>query len=622
MLTLFKYIFVIWGFVLTGAVCYAQPFKFAQVTDTHVGGATGAEDLRRTVRDLNQQSDIDFVILSGDVTEFGSDEELALAKQILDSLSLPLYVLPGNHDSNWSESGANSFRKVFGDETFFFRHKGYLFMGTTSGPNMRMSPGQIPRENLVWMDSVFKANPDKETPLVFINHYPLDSSLNNWYEAIGRLKQRNVQLAMCGHGHNNSVYNWEGIPGVMGRSNLRAKDSVGGYNIISIENGTATYTVRRPLWKTEASWTQVSLKNHHFDQATVSYKRPDFSVNDKYADRVQEVWRFQDDADLGAGLASYRNLILTGNTAGQVFALDVNTGKKMWSYQTGGKVYATPAVWKNTVVVGSSDGTIYGLNANNGQLQWRIKTDKAVLGSAVIEKGIAFVGGSDGSFRAIDIKKGKIKWTFDQLQGYVSGKPTLYKDKVLFGDWGNGFYALSKKTGKLQWSWYNGHKNRMFSAAACYPVATNDRIFIVAPDRYMTCLDATTGQVIWREKKDTIRVRESMGLSEDGRYVYVKTMDGNLYGISTTAESMDVAWRSRLQLPYELAPSAIATNGEQVFVPSHSGLISGVDVRDGEVLWQYKCSNAMINPIFVLRSNHVIISTMDGMMMKLYLDKE
>ncbi|PRD50781.1 PQQ-binding-like beta-propeller repeat protein [Sphingobacterium gobiense] len=596
-----------------------QPFKFAQVTDTHVGGATGAEDLRRTVADLNQQSDIDFVILSGDVTEFGSDEELALAKQILDSLSLPLYVVPGNHDSNWSESGANSFRKVFGDETFFFRHKGYTFMGTTSGPNMRMSPGQIPRENLVWMDSVFKANPDKETPLIFVNHYPLDSSLNNWYEAIDRLKQRNVQLAMCGHGHNNSVYDWEGIPGIMGRSNLRAKDSVGGYNIISIENGTATYTVRRPLWKTEASWAQIPLKSHQFNQATAVYKRPDFSVNDTYASRVQEVWRFQDDADLGAGMASYRNLVITGNTAGQVFALDIHTGKKVWTYQTGGKVYATPAVWKNTVVVGSSDGTIYGLNANNGQLRWQIKTNKAVLGSAVIEKGVAFVGGSDGTFRAIDVRKGIIKWTFDQLQGYVSGKPTLYKDKVLFGDWGNGFYALSKKTGALLWSWDNGHKNRMLSAAACYPVATNDRIFIVAPDRFMTCLEARTGKVIWREKKDSIRVRESMGLSEDGRYVYVKTMDGNLLGISTTADRMDVAWRSTLQLPYELTPSAIVTNGKQVFVPSHSGLLSAVDAVSGEITWQYKLSNNMINPILIIDDNHVVASTMDGLIMKFNL---
>ena len=60
---------------------FAQSFKFAHVTDTHVGGATGAEDLRRTVKDLNTLKDIDFVILSGDITEFGADQELKLAKR-------------------------------------------------------------------------------------------------------------------------------------------------------------------------------------------------------------------------------------------------------------------------------------------------------------------------------------------------------------------------------------------------------------------------------------------------------------------------------------------------------------------------------------------------------------
>lgn len=599
-----------------------QSFKFAQITDIHVGGSTGAEDLRRTVRDLNQQTNIDFVILSGDVTEFGSDEELALSKQILDSLLLPLYVLPGNHDSNWSESGANSFREIFGSETFFFRHKGYQFMGTTSGPNMRMGPGQIPRENLVWMDSIFKANPDEKTPLIFINHYPLDSSLNNWYEAIDRLKRRNIQLAMCGHGHQNGVYDWEGIPGVMGRANLRAKDTVGGYNIISIDEGKATYKVRRPLWKTEESWAQIPLVDHRFDTAKTSCRRPDFSVNNEYQDKVQEVWAFEDNADLGAGLVAYRDLVITGNTAGNIFALDIASGKKVWAYQTKGKVYSTPAVWKNTIVVGSSDGIIYGLRAADGTLKWQIKTDKAVLGSPAIDNGIAFIGGSDGVFRAIDVKKGKVKWTFEKLQGYVSGKPTLYEDKLIFGDWGNGFYALDKKSGELVWSWDNGHKNRMFSAAACYPVATNNRVFIVAPDRHMTCLNADNGQEIWREQQDSIRVRESMGLAEDERYVYVKTMDGNLLGVSPIADNMEIVWRSNLQLPYELNPSTIVTNGKQVFVPSHSGLLSGIDVGNGDVLWQYKLSNAMINPILVLGSNHIIASTMDGVIMKLHLSED
>lgn len=597
-----------------------QPFKFAQVTDTHVGGASGADDLRRTVRDLNQQDDIDFVILSGDVTEFGSDEELALAKRILDSLRLPLYVIPGNHDSNWSESGANSFRKVFGSEMFFFRHKGYMFMGTTSGPNMRMSPGQIPRENLVWMDSVFSANTDTGTPLIYINHYPQDSSLNNWYEAIDRLKTRNTQLILCGHGHVNKLYDWEGIPGVMGRSNLRAKDSIGGYNIITIADRKATYTVRRPLVATEESWIAVPLERHAFVPGDPQYKRPQYGVNAKYAAAVQQVWRFQDDADLGAGFGRYKDLVITGNTLGSVFALDLNTGKKIWEFKTGGKVYSSPAVWKNIVVVGSSDGNIYGLDAGSGKKRWVVGTEKAVLGSAVVDRGIAYIGSSDGIFRAIDMRKGTVKWSFSKVRGYVSAKPTLYGGMVIFGSWGNGFYALDQHTGAQRWSWDNGHSNRMFSAAACYPVAVDGRVFIVAPDRYMTCLHARTGEVIWREKKDSIRVRESMGLSAKGGQVYVKTMDGNLLGVDTKSENMRINWRSSLQLPYELTPSAIETNGGQVFVPSHSGVLSGVDSDDGKVLWQYKLSNAMVNPIFVLDKHHVIASTMDGVIVKLRLN--
>lgn len=157
----------------------SKDWKFAHVTDTHVGSDTGAEDLQRTVKDINANPELQFVILSGDITEFGADHELELAKSILKGLNKPWYIIPGNHDMCWSESGGNSFKTVFGSETFSFIHQGILFLGTNCGPNMRMSPGQIPRENIVWLDSVLKTT-SKQTPIIFVNHYPQDASLNNW----------------------------------------------------------------------------------------------------------------------------------------------------------------------------------------------------------------------------------------------------------------------------------------------------------------------------------------------------------------------------------------------------------------------------------------------------------
>ena len=592
-------------------ICQAQSFKFAFVSDTHIGGNTAAEDLRRTIKDINTNGSLAFVVITGDITEFGSDEELKLAKQILDSLNKPWYLIPGNHDSNWSESGSNSFKNVFGAETFSFTHQGYLFAGTSSGPNMRMGPGQVPRENIVWLDSILTHMPEPNMPVIYLNHYHQDSSQNNWYDAIDRLKMKNVQLILHGHGHGNRRFTYDGIPAVMGRSNLRAKDSIGGYNIVTFDNDSAIFELRKPLVQTQERWLAVALENHHFSQGTSRYFRPDFSVNNRFP-AVKVVWKYHDKSDVGAGTALAGKLVIATNTSGHVYALDMETGKRRWVYTTGGKIYSTPAVAKGVVVVGSSDKFIYGLSASTGKLLWKSPAQKAVLGSPAIEGLKVFIGASDGHFRALNLKTGKLLWDFDQVKGFVVTKPLIYKDKVLFGSWNNEFYALDKSNGNLRWKWSNGSANRMFSPAACYPVGANGRIFIVAPDRYMTALDASTGGVIWRKQMKDVRVRESMGLSNDRSLVYVKTMDGHLHGISAKADSMQLTWKSELQLPYELSPSAIVEEEGVVFVPSHSGLASAVDRKTGKVIWKHKISNSLLNPLMPLGRNRVIISSMDG----------
>ena len=87
-----------------------NPFRFAFLSDTHIGSPNDSaeEDLRRSVRDINAMSDIAFVVLTGDITELGTNEELKLAKQILDGPDVPLYIIPGNHDTGWSKAAESS----------------------------------------------------------------------------------------------------------------------------------------------------------------------------------------------------------------------------------------------------------------------------------------------------------------------------------------------------------------------------------------------------------------------------------------------------------------------------------------------------------------------------------
>jgi outer membrane protein assembly factor BamB/predicted MPP superfamily phosphohydrolase len=593
-------------------ILYAQTeFKFAHVSDTHIGSNNAEEDLRRTVQNINNDSTLKFVILSGDITDFGTDSEFNLAKKILDSLNKPWYIIPGNHDANWSESGTNSFKKIFGAETFKFKYGGYLFLGTVCGPNMRMSPGQVSRENIVWLDSTLNNLKDKNVPVIFVNHYPQDSTLNNWFEVIDRLKKRNIQLIICGHGHSNHVLNFEGIPGIMGRSNLRAKKPVGGFNIVTIKDGIVTYEERNPVTNEQQQWAQVKLFNHHFTFDTTHYFRPSYAVNNLYKN-VKPIWQFNDNSDIGSGVTLSKNLVISSNSNGLIYALNIKNGKKVWSFATNGKIYATPVVEDGLVVTASTDNNIYCLNASTGKLVWKFETQKPIIANALIKNNIVYIGAADENFRAINLQDGKLKWQFDSVKGFVVDRPLFYNNKIYFGTWGTEFYALNAETGALVWKWNNGSSNRMFSPAACYPVATDGKIFIVAPDRYITVFDAETGNVIWRKNDPDHKVRESMGLSDDSTLVYAKTMQGELIGVSTSEPDMKITWQSNTQLNYEIAPTAIIEFQDIVYVPSNSGIVIAVNRSDGSILWKHKISNALVTNITPVSKNKIIVTTMDG----------
>ena len=155
-----KLLFVFCLLMTVSGMAQKKNFRFAFISDTHIGSPNGSaeEDLRRTVADINAQKDIAFVVLTGDITELGKESELRLAKQILDSLQIRYYIIPGNHDTGWSESGGLGFNRAFGNDKFHFTYQGIHFIGCASGPYVRMSDGHVPRSAMNWMEQELKKN--------------------------------------------------------------------------------------------------------------------------------------------------------------------------------------------------------------------------------------------------------------------------------------------------------------------------------------------------------------------------------------------------------------------------------------------------------------------------------
>jgi 3',5'-cyclic AMP phosphodiesterase CpdA len=127
-----------------------QPFRFALLTDTHVSrtSASALKDLQNSIDEINQTDSLDFVIVSGDLTDAGDKYSMQLVRHELDRLTIPYHVTSGNHETKWSESGCTDFDNVFGSNRFEFAHKGVYFIGFNSGPVIKMSDGHVAPQDI------------------------------------------------------------------------------------------------------------------------------------------------------------------------------------------------------------------------------------------------------------------------------------------------------------------------------------------------------------------------------------------------------------------------------------------------------------------------------------------
>lgn len=590
-------------------------FRFAQLTDIHLSpnNPNPTEDLLRSIAQINATDSIDFVLVTGDIAEEGDRTTMEKVKSCLDLLKVKYYVVLGNHETKWSDSGCTAFGEIFGGERFEFEHKGFLFLGFNSGPLMRMAYGHVVPQDIRWMTETMdrynagNSRPDK--PVILVTHYPMtEGDVDNWYEVTDAVRPYNIRLFIGGHYHRDRDLRYDGIPGILMRSNLRDKDEKPGYGIYEItEDSILVYTQR--IGEPKRQWAAFSLTDSYYDRNEKAEKYPDFSVNKEYA-QVQEQWIVQTGAGIYCSPAVEKDKVFVGDDLGRLTAYALKNGKKLWSFQSGKRIVGTPAVSEGIVVFGSADCKIYGLDAQNGNLLWTVEAAEPVLGAVTIENGIAYIGASDHTFRAVNIRTGEVKWAFAGVRGYIETKPLVTDNKVIFGAWDNTLYALNKADGKELWKWTGGLTRMHFSPAAVWPVAADGKVFITDPQRAMTAINIETGNTVWRTFQSM--VRETIGLSEDKERIYSKTMNDSIVCYSTKGNQPHKLWASNVGFGYEHAPSMQVEKNGVVFGSTKEGLIFALEATTGKVLWKHKTGNSLISTVVPLDNNRVLFTATSG----------
>lgn len=203
----------------------------AQISDLHLVaegtlcyGAVDTNGLaRRAVDAVNRlRTRPDAVIVTGDIIDTAQEQEYRIAREILERLEIPFFLLSGNHDDT------PGLKRVFADREFasagtpdrlyYAADIGVVRLIVLDSSVPGASHGEISAIQIAFLDRELAES--RGRPVVVAVHHPPVPTGNQWMDAIGLsdpsafaeiiARHGNVSRILCGHCHRTVIADFAG----------------------------------------------------------------------------------------------------------------------------------------------------------------------------------------------------------------------------------------------------------------------------------------------------------------------------------------------------------------------------------------------------------------------------
>jgi outer membrane protein assembly factor BamB len=263
----------------------------------------------------------------------------------------------------------------------------------------------------------------------------------------------------------------------------------------------------------------------------------------------------------------YDSTLYIGRIDGFMTALSLAKRDTIWTFETMGQIAASPNIMKincrKAVVFGSYDNFMYCVDAKNGETLNRFESGYYLNGAAALWKGHVVFGGCDSWIRVIDCETG-VQTDSLLLDAYIPASPAIMGDYCYVGDYSGNIYKLMLQDGKIVRHKKIVAENNDSGSFVSVPAISSEAFFFFSGERYLHAISRINGKQLWK---------------------YM--LKGN------AGES-----------------SPVVCN-DKILVCTKTGIVSILDINNGELLWEYDTGEQIVGSPAVIK-NHFMILTAKG----------
>jgi hypothetical protein len=594
-----KFNLLILYIIICAGLFYPQEYQYAVISDIKFGSPNSDTQLKKIVDNINLRDEIKFVVVIGNATLKGRDNEFTEVNKILDKLKVDYYPVSGINDMKYSSSGGSMAKDLWEDDKFVLEvGNSSKHIGINDFSPWR-SKGHFSVEDLKWLDTVVTSNNAGEE-VYFYSSVPFnEKNIGNWYEVPNRLGTKNWR-ALFYPAPQSKIIPEASPPTVEIKPSLTKENN---WNYTLVDNRTDSLF----FYEISKDTLQILWGALGKSEAINSITTIDSSGFINYSADI--LWQKDLQKEMYAPILVTEDKIFTASFNGEINCYDLD-GNLIWTHQLDRTVLNGFVREKDLLLIGTYEGDLFSINANNGNVMQVIGVGEPITSQLVTAdvhyndkdtKGVV-AATSNGSVYFYEIFSFELIWMNNSSNEMIETKPLVLKDKILFTARDAYLYNIDLNSGVLNWKWTARNSGNLSS-----PVTNGKFVFVSSTDKNITAIDLLQGTQVWR--KNEYRGYESLNITNDKQKLLIKSLSD--YFVIADASTGKGDKKIKCGFGNDLNPSSILEINNGYLFGAGDGVIYRVDNNS-------KCTpvlfmgNARITTLQSVGDNSVAAANCDG----------